>query len=430
MSIPAVERLVVGYARVSNDEQADSLPVQRSRIEREGCQLILSDVESGLEPQRPGYQELRRLVAAGQVAQVIATEFSRLGRDALEADQFVRLCDQSQTAVRTVSDGVLTLSTPDDMVMTRLKGSMAQAESMRLSIRVNRGLEEGRRLGKPMRKPCWGYQLRADRLAFEPHPVEFTKAQRFIRHLQANGWRMATTLKDHRDLAPFTSCRGVRAWLLNPTLRGGVGYHQGKNHQFKEITWGRHQALLTHAEFAEFERVTAANRRLWGRNVKVIPRLLTGLVECAECGCRMKYISGRTIPSLRCYGTLCSQLYRGTREEVIVRFCIEALSRRAAERLAAAVDQEEPPEARELRHQIASLQALGDPDLAAVIEAKERRLEQLLIRPDVDEQLCQKIADPRWFDLASADEMREILQQLVERVVVTMQAPTAIRLRL
>ena len=50
-------------------------------------------------------------------------------------------------------------------------------------------------------------------------------------------------------------------------------------------------------------------------------------------------------------------------------------------------------------------------DLAAVIEAKERRLEQLLIRPAVDEQLCQKIADPRWFDLATADELREILAQ-------------------
>lgn len=187
---------------------------------------------------------------------------------------------------------------------------------------------------------------------------------------------------------------------------------------------------MTHAEFAEFERVTTANRRLWGRNVKVIPRLLTGLVECAECGCRMKYISGRTIPSLRCYGTLCSQLYKGTREEVIARFCVEALRQRAAERLAAAVHREESPEARELRQQIGSLRALGDPDLAAVIEAKERRLEQLLIRPDVDEGLVRNIADPRWLDLATADELREILQQLVERVVVTRQAPTAIRLRL
>ena len=425
-------RLTVAYGRVSTSsgEQLSALDVQLAWLQDQGADVILSDVESGRVIARPNYQQLKAMVAAGRVGRVLATALSRLGRDAAECDAFVRLCDEHGTNVITRDDGQLTMATPEDLLLTRLKGSLSQGESMRIQQRVLRGLEQGRALGKPMRKACWGYQLRADRLAFEPHPVEFTKAQRFIRHLQANGWRMATTLKDHRDLAPFTSCRGVRAWLLNPTLRGGVGYHQGKNHTYQTITWGRHQALLTHAEFAEFERVTAANRRLWGKNVKVIPRLLTGLVECAECGCRMKYISGRTIPSLRCYGTLCSQLYRGTREELIVRFCIEALSRRAAERLAAAVDQEEPPEAREVRHQIASLQALGDPDLAAVIEAKERRLEQLLIRPDVDEQLCQKIADPRWFDLATADELREILQQLVERVVVTRQAPTAIRLRL
>lgn len=425
-------RLTVAYGRVSTSsgEQLSALDVQLAWLQDQGADVILSDVESGRVVARPNYQQLKAMVAAGRVGRVLATALSRLGRDAAESDAFVRLCDEHDTSVLTRDDGQLTMTTPEDLLLTRLKGSLSQGESMRIQQRVLRGLEQGRALGKPMRKPCWGYQLRADRLAFEPHPVEFAKAQRFIRLLQGNSWRMATTLQAHRDLAPFSSCRGVRAWLLNPTLRGGIGYHQDKNHTYQTITWGRHPALLTHAEFAEFERITTANRRLWGRNVGVIPRLLTGLVECAECGCRMKYISGRTIPSLRCYGTLCSQLYRGTREEVIVRFCIEALSQRAAERLASAVQQDEPPEARDVRQQIASLQALGDPDLTAVIEAKTRRLEQLLIRPAVDDALCQKISDPRWFDLATADELRVILQQLVERVTVTRQAPTAIRLRL
>lgn len=425
-------KLTVAYGRVSTSsgEQLSALDVQLAWLQDQGADVILSDVESGRVIARPNYQQLKAMVAAGRVGRVLATALSRLGRDASECDAFVRLCDEHGTSVITRDDGQLTMATPEDLLLTRLKGSLSQGESMRIAQRVRRGLEQGRALGKPMRKPCWGYQLRADRLAFEPHPVEFAKAQRFIRHLKSSGWRMSTTLQAHRDLAPFTSCRGVRAWLLNPTLRGGVGYHQKSNHQYESITWGRHEALLTHAEFAEFERVTAANRRLWGKNVSVIPRLLTGIVECAECGCRMKYISGRTIPSLRCYGTLCSQLYKGTREQVIVRFCVEALRQRAAERLAATVKQDEPPEARELRQQIASLQALGDPDLTAVIEAKELRLAQLLIRPAVDEQLCQKIADLRWFELASVDELREILQQLVDRVVVTRQAPTAIRLRL
>jgi hypothetical protein len=79
---------------------------------------------------------------------------------------------------------------------------------------------------------------------------------------------------------------------------------------------------------------------------------------------------------------------------------------------------------------IAALTALGDPDLAGVIAAKEQRLELLLHRPAVDSGLVRKLSDRRWFDLATADELREILQALVERVTVTKQEPSAIRLRL
>lgn len=425
-------RLTVAYGRVSTSsgEQLSALDVQLAWLQAQGADVILSDVESGRVIARPNYQQLKAMVSAGRVGRVIATALSRLGRDAAESDAFVRLCDERGTSVITRDDGQLTMATPEDLLLTRLKGSLSQGESMRIQQRVLRGLEQGRALGKPMRKPCWGYQLCADRMAFEPHPIEFNRAQRFIRHLQANRWRMATTLQKHRDLAPFGSCRGVRAWLLNPTLRGGVGYHQRANHTYEQVMWGRHQALLTHAEFAEFERVTSANKLLWGRNVATIPRLLTGLAECSECGCRLKYISGRTVPSLKCSGTLCSQLYRGTREDVIVRYAIAELSQRAADRLAATVHAQEPPEARELRQAIAALTALGDPDLVAVIEAKEQRLALLLQRPEIDEGLVRKLSDPRWFDLATADELREILQALVERVIVTRQEPAAIRLRL
>lgn len=427
-----MERLVVGYCRVStaSPDQQQALPIQRSRIEREGCALILSDVESGLDTERPGYLELRRLVATGAIAQVVATEFSRLGRDALEADAFIKLCDAHQTVVRTISDGVLTLATPDALVMTRLKGSMAQAESMRLSIRVHRGLEEGRRLRKPMRMPCWGYRLRADRMAFEPDPEAWPQAERFIAALEASGWRLQRVLQESRATVPFRSCRGVRAWLLNPTLRGGIGYHQLKSHQFREIHWGCHPALLTHAQFADYERHAEQNRRIWGANHAMIPRPLTSICVCAECGCTMKYISGRTHPSLKCFGALCSQLYKGTREDVIIPYVIKELTTRAAAKLAAMVDSDEPLEARELRRAIAKLEAMDDPDLARIIQEKQRRLELLLSEPTADSELVKRIADPTWFDHATRDQLREILQATVRQVVITKQEPTAVHLRL
>jgi DNA invertase Pin-like site-specific DNA recombinase len=425
-------KLHIGYGRVSTSsgEQLGSLEGQLRWLVEQGCDPVLHDVESGLVVERADYRQLLTLIASGRAGVVRATRADRLGRDAPELVRLVQLCDRAGVTVVTRDDGRLSARTAEELLLLYVRAALAQGESMKISQRVSAALAEGRSIGKPMRKPCWGYQLRADRLALEPHPIEFGRAQRFIRHLQEGRWRMAPTLQAHRDLAPFSSCRGVRAWLLNPTLRGGIGYRQRANHTYDEISWGRHPALLSHAEFSEFERVTAGNRLLWGHNAATIPRPLTGLCECSECGCRLTYIGGRAIPSLKCSGTLCSQLYRGTREDVIVRYAIEQLSQRAAERLAATVGAEEPPEARELRQGIAALVALGDPDLAGVIAAKEQRLELLLQRPAVDDGLAQRISDRRWFDLATADELREILQATVERVTVTRQAPTAIRLRL
>jgi DNA invertase Pin-like site-specific DNA recombinase len=422
----------IGYGRVSTSsgEQLSALEGQLRWLQEQGCDPILHDVESGLVVDRPDYGQLLELIASGRAGVVRATRADRLGRDAPELVRLVQACDRAGVVVITRDDGRLSARTAEELLLLYVRAALAQGESMKIAQRVNAALAEGRSIGKPMRRPCWGYQLRADRLALEPHPIEFGRAQRFIRLLQASRWRMVPTLQAHRDLAPFSSCRGVRAWLLNPTLRGGIGYRQRANHVYDEITWGRHQALLTHAEFAEFERVAAGNRLLWGHNSTTIPRLLTGVCACSECGCRLKYIGGRTVPSLKCSGTLCSQLYKGTREDVIVRYVIGQLSRRAAGRLAATVGAEEPPEARELRQAIAALVALGDPDLAGVIAAKGQRLELLLQRPEVSSDLMRQISDPRWFDLATADELREILQATVERVTVTRQEPSAIRLRL
>jgi DNA invertase Pin-like site-specific DNA recombinase len=424
--------LTVAYARVSTSsgEQLSALRAQIAWLESQAPDVLLSDVESGRVVARPNYQQLRAMIERGQVAMVIATALSRLGRDAAECDAFVRLCDQRGVIVSTRSDGRLTMTTPDDLVMTRMKSSQAEAESMRLSQRIRMGLEQGRAMRKPMRKPCWGYRLRADRLALEPHPEQWPAAQRFIDALQAGGWRMLPALTAHRDSVPFRSVRGVRAWLLNPTIRGGIGYQQGKNHTFAQVHWDQHPALLSHAQFADFERQVAQNRRLWGINVTKRPRILTSLVQCAECGNTMKYIGGRTIPSVKCSGDLCSQLYKGTREAVIVQFAIDAIRERAVERLAILATNEEPPEARELRRQIEGLEKLSDPDLAPAIKAKRQRLEAVLTRPSVDGELVQKLADPRWWELADAEELATILRACVRRVTVTRQVPTAIDLLL
>lgn len=424
--------LRVAYLRVStaSGEQLSALAAQRSRLEAEQPDLVLEDVESGRNTGRSQYQQLRRLIEAGKVREVVASSFSRLGRDATESDAFVALCDGCSVVCRTLDDGVLSMATPEDLLLTRLRGSLSQGESMRLSSRVRAGMAAGRALGKPMRRPCWGYRLTEDRQQLEPDPAEFARALRFVETLRGCGWRQINALRVFDEPTPFRSCTSVRAWLLNPVIRGGIGYRKRPDQTFAEVLWERHPAVLSHGEFEEWLAIAQGNRRMWGANATVRPRILTGLCRCAECGFRLNYISGRSVPSLKCQGVGCSQHYRGTREETIVTYALEAIARDAAATLAATAERKEPPEAGDLRRQIDALERLRDADLAEVIEGKRQRLDSVLMQPEIDPELTRKVSDPRWSLLATADEVRAILQHLVAEIVVTRQEPSAIRLRL
>jgi len=424
--------LRIAYARVStgSGEQLSALGVQRSRLEAEAPDLLLEDVESGLNTERTQYVQLKRLIAIGQVSEVVATRLDRLGRDASESDAFVSLCDRKRVVCRTLDDGVVTMATPEDLLLTRLKGSLSQGESMRIKARVRKSLAAGRELGKPMRKPCWGYRLSPDRMSCELHPEQAPQALRFIELLKRMNWRMQPALEAFDGPIPIRSCRGVRAWLLNPTIRGAVAYKQLPNHRFEEVLWDRHPALLSHADYAQMEAVIARNRTLWGKNSQRVQRALTGLCVCGECGYRLKYIPLRTYASLRCGGEHCSRRYKGTREDLLLRYVIEQLSQRAAQKLALTVDQAEPPEAAQLRQQIEALERQADPDLAEAVERKRARLTSLLSQPAADPELESKIADPRWFDTLSYEELTAVVQQLVNRVELTNGEPAAIALRL
>jgi DNA invertase Pin-like site-specific DNA recombinase len=426
--------LRVGYCRVStaSAEQQQALPVQRARIELESPDLILSDVESGLNPDRPGYQELRRLVEAGRVAEVVATEFSRLGRDATESDAFVRLCDAQGVICRTIAEGQLTMSTPEGLLLTRLRGSLNEGESMRLSRRIHRGLEQGRRLGKPMRKPAWPYRLSSDRLNLEPDPEQWPIALAFVEHLRAHGWRTMRALDSFPHQIPLSSCRAVRAWLLNPTTRGGLGYRQGANHNYAEVIWDRHPAVVSHADFAAYQAASAQNRRFWGSNAKREQRALTGLCRCSECAWRMKYISGRTVSSLRCSGPGCPHHYAGIREAVVVEWLIDQLAAHAATWLAQKVSQRHDPMVAELQRQVEALERLNDPDLAEAIAQKQGRIVQLQQQgPSVDPELVERISRPQWWQAAPAEALVTVLHSTVKEVLIDMsqRAPIAVEFR-
>jgi DNA invertase Pin-like site-specific DNA recombinase len=422
----------LGYGRVSTSsgEQLSALDAQLAWLSERGCDLVLHDVESGLIVDRPSYSDLLKRVEAGGVSVLCATRADRLGRDGPELVRLVQLCDRAGVVVSTRDDGVLSAKTAEELLLLFVRAALAQGESMKISQRVRGGLEQGRRLGKPMRKPCWGYLLSRDRLRLEPDPVEFPRARRLVDHLVVHRWRLLPALSSFPEPVPLSSIRALRAWLLNPTVRGAIAYGQLPNHRFREILWDRHPAILGHDEFESYKRAAAANRRHWGANSRRRVRALTGLCVCDVCGHRLKYIPDRTHPGLRCNGDLCPVRYKSVREATLIAFAVDELQRGAADRLALAAGSVEPPEAVELRRQMDAALALEDPDLRPVIEAKAARLASILSAPQADAGLVERVADPRWWSVATYDEVTEILQATVREIRVAKQAPQAIRLRL
>ena len=424
-------RLRVAYGRVSttSGEQLSALETQLNWLRNQACDLVLSDVESGRNIERPDYQRLRALIEEGRVAEVVATRLDRLGRLASECDAFVELCDRKRTAVTTRDDGRLTMATPEDLLLTRLKASLAQGESMKISQRIHKAREQGKRDGRPMKKPCFGYRISRDRKRLELDPEQAPIAMELIDALRASNWRMQPVLEEFIGRIPLNSVRALRSWLLNPTIRGALAYDQIKNHEFKQVLWDQHDALLSHEDFAAMQVVMECNRRLWGRHGHKSVRALTGLCVCGECGNKLVYIPGRRWPSLRCRGDVCSQRYKGIRESEVLGFATEAMAAQAAQRLAAMAESVDKPEVALLRAQIETLQAQNDPDLLEVLERKKNRLESLVSAPALDQELARKIADPRWFDTLEYDELTLVLHQVVECIEITRQEPSGLRLK-
>ena len=425
----------VGYIRVStaSGEQLSALENQRARVLATGVDEIIEDVQSGRESDRAGLVHLLDLISRRQLAEIVFTRIDRLGRDAADTDATIAFAAKHGVRLTALDGGSVESETPQGFVLSRIMTTMAEMESRMLSQRIKAGFAQRRKRREPYNgRAPWGYRCTACKTALEPDPAEWPRCQAFVALLEELGWRMNTALRAWKerhpeDPLPLNSCRAVKAWLKNPVLRGGIGYKQLANHEFEELVWDLHEPVLSAEQFTTLERLVGQNRRMWGSNTKLIPRLLTGLCVCGNCGRRMTYAGGRTIPSVICKTLDCPQLYKSTREAVICPAINEALASHAHH---LAMQQRDEPEAvTELRKRIAKAEALNEPLLADGIEAMKQEIVRLLSRTHTPIERLRELQDPNTYAHCTYEELRLLYQQFVERVEVTRQAVTGVSCR-
>ena len=410
----------VGYWRVStaSSEQLAAAENQRSRLEAAGVDRLIGDVGSGLDLQRPGYLELLELIDRRAVSAVLLTRIDRLCRDAAATDALLVTAARKGVEVQALDGGTIDAISPHGFLLSRIATSLAEVESRQLSLRVKRGLEEGRKRLKPMRwKAPWGYTKVPDGSRLDLDLATAPKARAVLDFLAAHDWRLYHAI-NHADPdwgLPFVHPTSLRAWLETPILRGGIGYKAGtRRGDFGEVHWDQHPALLSHLEFDQYKRTMELNRGRWGKNTQTRRfLLLSGLVVCAKCGKKCNYQSQSW--TMHCRRMDCENRWKGCHQDTIKAAILQALMD-AAHRLP--TSSEVTPEQLQLQEQIAQLERLNDPDLEPALDLKRQRLRLLHQSHPQDEERLQLLKKPEVWAVTTPEELRRLFVALVDRVVV------------
>ena len=437
------------YTRTSKDptQQGRSVESQQAHcqaiVERHGWHLVkvITDNDRSASrfatKDRPGYAELRSLVAGRGVDVLVATELSRATRD--DAD-FIALRDLAAASEVLLAYGnaVYDLTRTDDRFKVGLDALLASHESNQLRDRVMRGVARGAALGRPAGRLQFGYTREYDeRGAYVrqiEHPIQAEVIREAAKRVIAGEACNAIAVDLNRRGIP-TPARSARGWDLTQIRRlvtrpayAGLRVHQGKI--IGPADW---PAILDEADWATCCKLMAdPSRRVTDRQGQLV-WLLSGIMRCAECGHLARVIKNRGYRSYACWGKFCTVVSATRVQEFIVPLI---RARLAAPDLADLLAGPAADETAAAKQQAAELQArldgfyekaaLGDinPDGMAKIE---KRLLPLLedakarARAQVDPLLVSVAGtNPavKWDDL-SLGQQRQIVGLLIDPLLVS-----------
>jgi len=325
------QKMTILYERLSleDDKDGDSNSIinQRSLLqeyaERHSFRPyahISDDGYSGTNWQRPGWQELMSKIEAGEVANLIVKDSSRLGRDHLRVGLFREMLREKDVRLIAVNDGLDSANGEDDF--TPFRDIMAEWYSRDCSRKMRSSLQTKGRKGIPLSsRPPYGYKRNPNnknswlvdepaaaivRRAFDltvegKSPFEICqifhdeKIERPSYHLTKNGHSIyAGALKAENPYAWVED--NVRTMLSREEYLGHVVNFRVKKVSFKSkkqeflpkddwmVFENVHEPIVTQEIWDLVQKLRKTKRRV-DRFGEVSP--LTGLVSCASCGSKM-----------------------------------------------------------------------------------------------------------------------------------------------
>ena len=140
--------IVLAYGRVSSERQADAGALERqeqSLLKESGADEVITDVGSGTNTNRPGYQRMLEMIKAGQVSKIVVADQDRLNRQVAADLELWSLCEQHGTTIETINGRPIEFRTPDGALL----GTISSARC-RLSLPTAGFQVTDRRMPEPL----------------------------------------------------------------------------------------------------------------------------------------------------------------------------------------------------------------------------------------------------------------------------------------
>lgn len=142
--------MIIGYARVSTEEQSMSAQVQQLRAA--GCDRIIEETGSGKTlTDRAGLNAIMLLIGAGDT--VVVTKLDRLARNTLDMLNLIALFTKKGAGVRSLGEGWADTTSPAGTLVITLLAGVAQFERERMLERQKDGIARARAANKYKGRP-------------------------------------------------------------------------------------------------------------------------------------------------------------------------------------------------------------------------------------------------------------------------------------
>ena len=140
--------MLIGYARVSTDDQ--SLSLQQDALRDAGCERIFEDRLSGARSNRPGLSEALEYARAGDV--LVVWRLDRLSRSLKDLIEVVGRLETLDIGLKSLHESIDTSSSTGRLVF-HLFGALAEFERNLIRERTRAGLQAARARGRKGGRP-------------------------------------------------------------------------------------------------------------------------------------------------------------------------------------------------------------------------------------------------------------------------------------